>query len=116
MSIPPNESASADATNTIDDTKPARRIYRTQEQWRSLVSQYENSNLSQAAFCKQHGIASSGLYKWRKHFSEQNDEPLINITEQLTAELATHDSSLAANADWQVELTFGNMILRLRTH
>ncbi len=97
--------------------KPQRRAYkkRSKDQWKSMVSAYESSDLSHVAFCKQHRIAPSNLYKWRNYFAEQapNSE-FIDITEPLSV---TSPSPVAqSDSAWQVELTFGRgMVLRLRT-
>ena len=80
-----------------------------------MLSELELSGLTQTAFCKQHHIAPSNLYKWRKTLAEQaaNTE-FIDITEPLQI---TPPSSLTQGDNlWQVELDLGQgMVLRVRT-
>jgi hypothetical protein len=46
--------------------KHTHRPRQTPEQIQSLVTQFHQSELSSAAFCKKHGIAYSSFYKWCK--------------------------------------------------
>jgi len=104
-----------ESSDLNSDDQPVRRIFRGKEQWRSLVTEFESSNLSQAEFCKIHGIATSGLYKWRKHFSESSDnDNFMNITNSLPPEISP-SAVQSTDRHWQVELEVGGIILRLRS-
>lgn len=46
-----------------------RRQRRDASAWRSLVSGFEQSGLSVAQFCEQHGIGAASFYHWRSRLS-----------------------------------------------
>lgn len=99
---------------SIHKGKSKSYTMRSKDQWKTLVTELESSGLSQAAFCKQHHIAPSNLYTWRKRFAEQDaNTGFIDITEPLSI---TPPSSRAQNdSHWQVELDLGQgVVLRLR--
>jgi putative transposase len=109
------------STQKSANANPQKRnyTYRSVEDWRRLIKLYDESDLSQTEFCKQHSIASSGLYKWRSRFADECPSPspaFINITDNIQrvtppATEVTHHSTA-----WDVELDLGHgRILRLRT-
>jgi transposase-like protein len=101
-------------TNTAPVASSIRktRVNRTKEQWQTLVNEYEASGLSQQAFCKQHGIATSGLNKWRKRFSKASQCDFVDITRQLSQ--AGSQSGAKPDRRWQVELQLGQgLVLRI---
>lgn len=55
---------------TINKGKSRSYTMRSKDQWKALLAELESSGLTQVAFCKQHHIAPSNLYKWRKRFAE----------------------------------------------
>ena len=110
----------------MSTTQTKKKTYtrRSTEQWRSIVNQYAKSGMSHEAFCNTHDIASSGLYNWRKRFSEEHStqdpsaDQLIEITPQLTDTSPKKSNSFdpdTKNDSWQVELQLGSgCILRFR--
>jgi len=101
-------------TNTVANLSSKRktRVIRSKAQWQALVTEYEASELTQQAFCKQHGIATSGLNKWRKRFSRSTESEFVNITGQL-CEAGSHKNHHPDNR-WQVELQLGQgVVLRI---
>ena len=99
-------------TSPIVSCKRKTRVKRSKEQWHMLVNQYETSGLTQQAFCKQHGIATSGLNKWRKRFSRSSEAEFVDITDQL-CEAGSHENHHPDNR-WQVELQLGQgVVLRI---
>jgi transposase-like protein len=99
-------------TSPIVSRKRKTRVNRSKEQWQMLVNQYEASGLTQQAFCKQHGIATSGLNKWRKRFSNSLETEFVDITDQLS-EVGSHENHHCDNR-WEVELQLGQgLVLRI---
>ncbi len=97
--------------------KPRKpRVIRSKAQWQSLITEYENSPLSQQAFCDKHQIAVSSLHKWRKHFGPQpSPAPFVEIGQTLAMVGTSEKSSSDAEKSWAVELELGQgLLLRLR--
>ena len=42
---------------------------KTADQWRALVNDQQQSNLSGAKFCQQHDISYASFCKWKQRFS-----------------------------------------------
>jgi transposase-like protein len=89
---------------------------RTQNQWKALLEEFNNSGLTRAAFCKKHRIATSSLYRWQQLFNDHaGDASFIDVTEPLSNVPMSHPVPVRDN-DWQVELELGaGIVLRLRT-
>jgi putative transposase len=108
--------------STSDNFSPSSRksyTLRSKAQWQSLLQQFEEGDLSQKAFCKQHSITPSSFYLWRKRLSAESvmDTPsdFINLSDALDADNSNPEPSLA-DVRWQVELTLGKAtVLRIRT-
>jgi transposase-like protein len=99
-------------TSPVVSRKRKTRVNRSKEQWQMLVNQYETSGLTQQAFCKQQGIATSGLNKWRKRFSNSLETEFVDITDQLS-EVGSHENHHRDNR-WEVELQLGQgLVLRI---
>jgi hypothetical protein len=88
---------------------------RNQEQWQSLLADFQRSSLSQYAFCKERGLTASSFSKWRKKLETQSDQALFVDLGTMPADRDSADDHAAASADWQVELKLGKgVILRVR--
>lgn len=98
----------------IHPTAKRKRHYRSADQWREIVKTYQRSDLTQSQFCKQYGIASSGLYKWQRRFEQESDSRMSNAD----AFVEIQSSVIPVRADdqpWDVELELGRgRILRVR--
>jgi len=99
----------------MDQQIPHKRTYRKHEEWRQLINKFEAGDLSTTEFCAKHGIASSGLYNWRKKFQQEHaaaqESAFIELPQIAMDEPLPHNSS----DRWDVELELGNdVILRLR--
>lgn len=106
-------------TITTNDTQPHRKYTRRSEtQWRALIDNFATSNMKLEDYCRQHKIAPSGFYTWRKRFQEDGSAStpppkLVDITAELAS--PTHSSS-DDNPSRLVELELGaGCILRIRT-
>ncbi len=95
--------------------KPAKRVMRSQGEWKALLEAFNNSGLTKAAFCKQHRIATSSLYRWQSIFSQHaGDTDFIDVTESLS--ITPAPTAPERDNPWQVELALGDgIVLRLRT-
>lgn len=77
----------------------------------------EASGLSQQVFCQQHDIALSTFYAWRNKLNEQSDAGNHHPAEQspFIALSPPQAEEEQADRDWDVELVFNGMTIRLRT-
>ena len=57
---------------------PIKPIRRSQAQWQSLVDQWQQSQLSAAAFCKANHIGYASFCQWRKRLTQQPERPTVN--------------------------------------
>jgi len=86
-----------------------RYTRRTPEQWKSLVSEQQKSELSAPQFCRQFDIAYASFSKWKNRIV--NDE--IDKPETLPAFIEVEPEAGVKN-NWAVELDLGTgMVLRI---
>lgn len=45
------------------------RVRRTESEWRSILARYEQSGLSESAFCRQSKLPRNTFRKWRRRLS-----------------------------------------------
>ena len=84
------------------------RKKRSREEWERLMASYEANDITQRAFCVQHGLAYSSFCYWRKQLrtatAARDVVPLVELPA-----LASSDSA------WRVEVDLGQgVVLRLR--
>lgn len=97
-------------------TTRKKRVLRTPDQWRVLVTEFESSALTLRSFCDKHQIAASGLYKWRHHFSQTTRSPdFIDIGAQLNSLSFPAPPAESDSSHWQIELDLGHG-MRLRVY
>jgi len=97
--------------------KTIQRIRRSHAQWCEIFRQFEASNLSAAAFCKQQGIAYGSFMRWRqrvdaptRHTAQVSADDWLPIQVAAGAE----DDSPTARG-WDIELALpGGVQLRMR--
>jgi len=98
--------------------------HRTPEQWQALINQHRNSGLSIEQFCRQHKLARSCFYKWRKRLAEQatsTQEAYQSAVAKPSTAQETNFLDLSALVDtspskqgWDIVLSLGNGVeLRL---
>lgn len=51
--------------------KHPKRQHRTQDQWHALITQCQDSGLSGAQFCRQHGVNYPSFAKWRQRLQAE---------------------------------------------
>jgi len=87
------------------------KVRRTAEQWQEILSAYENSGLSQEAFCTQQSLATSTFHKWRQRLAA--DKPQTQAVPEFI-ELTSIPQS-AHSGDWDIELSLSStIVLRIR--
>lgn len=106
----------ADPTNPSYVNAPAKpkRQYRTADQWREIVEAFQCNSLTRTEFCKQHGIAASGLYNWQRKFEQQGIQERNdgNAFVEIRPPVVPAEKP---NQTWDVELELGQgRVLRLR--
>jgi len=86
-----------------------RYTRRTPEQWKSLVSEQQKSELSAPQFCRQFDIAYASFSKWKNRIvNDKFDKP-----EALPA-FVEIEPKASMRKNWAVQLDFGTgMVLRI---
>ena len=107
--------ASANDLSSQPPHKQKNRVMRTEGQWQALLDEFNTSGLTRSAFCKQHGIATSSLYRWQKVLTGPSPAAgFIDITEPVVQAAPTLPVP-GNDSHWQVELELGaGVILRVR--
>ncbi len=111
------EPTTAVALPSPQQSKPKKRINRSRSQWQLLLDDFHRSGLTKVAFCKQHGVATSSLYRWQRMLDGQSGGgDFVDVTEPLSRAPAAPSPSRDPDNAWQVELALGNdIVLRIRT-
>ena len=107
--------ASAIDLSSQPTPKQKNRVMRTETQWKALLDEFNTSGLTRSAFCKQHRIATSSLYRWQKALTGPSTAAeFIDITEPVVKSAPTLPVP-GNDSLWQVELELGaGVILRVR--
>jgi transposase-like protein len=99
---------------------PRKYTRRSQEEWQALISQWQQSGLSAANFCKQHHLSSASFYKWRQRFegSDNPDNktlatPVTPVTDFIDI---TALSSTADRQGWNIVLNLGDGLSLTLSH
>ncbi len=81
------------------------------QQWQSIMQAYEQSGLTQEAFCNRESIAPSTFYNWRKRLSVAKP---AKPKEPMFIELPATEFPTKID-HWDIELLLGdNVVLRMR--
>lgn len=56
--------------------------------WERLVSLYDSSNLTVAAFCKQHDISTASFYAWRRKLRDAATPAVAQTSSFIAVELS----------------------------
>ena len=95
-----------------ESTTPAanRRVRRSSEEWEQILSDYRSSNLTQKDFCKQNGISTVSLSKWRKRL-QSDSTPAGFIPVQLSSGAHSPSPVPDGAASVSVRLDLGNGVV-----
>ena len=92
--------------------------HRSADQWRTIFSEFHQSELSITAFCQQQHIATSNFYTWRKKLGVPLHSSLASSTSNWHAiePVAAAPATLPGDTlSWDLELSLpGGTVLRLR--
>jgi len=88
-----------------------QKIRRSAEQWQKIILAYDQSELTQEAFCARESLPPSSFYTWRKRLE---DVKPTDTKQSLFVELASPPLP-STEPDWDIELSLGDhIVLRLR--
>ena len=91
-----------------------KRVRRRREEWRSLVSRFEQSGQTREAFCAETGISVSTLRRWSSRL-RQRPRPAVSQAPVFVEVPAEQSNAEASAPPWEVELQLGGgVVLRLR--
>jgi len=100
-----------------------KQVRRSPEEWQALIKQFNQSQLSRQAFCKQQSLALSTFDLWRRRLKIVDAQP-PRPSEAMFVELSSSDDArssarsgqpLPAPTGWDIELQIGDgVVLRLR--
>jgi len=83
-----------------------RRVRRSEDEWREILSRLERSDLGVTAFCRKERISAESLRRWRKRLEERTSSRFVEV---LPAAFP------GAQGSWELELDLpGGGRLRLR--
>jgi len=91
-----------------------RRKRRGATAWRGVLTRYEESGLTAAAFCEREGICSQSLYHWRTRLGRVPDQP---VTEKVAGVANTGDGFIdlgamrAGSSHLELRLDLGGGVL-----
>jgi len=85
---------------------------RSRDEWQRLLTEYQESKLSQRAFCQQRGLTLSTFNHWKRRLSSAPPALPSKANDWLELPLGPVQS---AGQSWEIELELGNGVcLRLR--
>lgn len=84
------------------------------DQWQDIMSAYDQSGLTQEAYCARESLAPSTFYAWRHRLSgTKRIKRPVPVPEPGFIELTPPQPQIST--DWDIELSLGeNIVLRLR--
>lgn len=94
-----------------------KKIRRSASEWRSIISDYKMSGLTQREYCHHRGVAYSSFTTWLIKLKKLKSVlPAEESQSPLFVEVTADNPTLnPASNDWDVELAFANgTVLRLK--
>lgn len=94
----------------MPDKPRTRKTMRSESEWRQIIQNYKESQLTQDEFCQQTGIPKSSFYNWHRRLKSATDDPTPNFVS-----LSNLNLSDSNGLSWDIELDLGQGVcLRLR--
>lgn len=78
---------------------------KTREKWRSLIAEYNKSDLSQNDFCKKHGISKSGFFYYKALF--KSPKAIVKNDLSLFSEIKIPQRELSKQPEIKIRLPNG---------
>jgi transposase-like protein len=91
--------------------------FSARERWRQIIEQQEHSGLSVARFCRDHGVAESSLFAWKRRLARKTEPTGTPAFVAITATAA--DDHTPRSRDGAIELHLGDgrhLLLRPPVH
>ncbi len=77
--------------------QPARSPRRSPRQWRNVVNEFEQSDLTIKGFCQKENLAPATFNKWRSRFRDKPSQPGF-------VELQPSTSPLSTSETWSLQI------------
>ena len=94
-----------------------KKIRRSASEWRSIITDYKTSGLTQRDFCQQRDVAYSSFTNWLIKLKKLGADLLVESNQSaLFIDVSANKPLLQAEVnEWDVELVFANgTVLRLK--
>jgi hypothetical protein len=65
---------------TIDRFSRPRRTRRSRDWWRRFIEEWPRSGRTQAAYCREHGVALGSFCWWRSRFRSKTSPSFLPVT------------------------------------
>ena len=93
---------------------PRKKLNRTAAQWQELINTFEESGLTVTEFCRQHQLAVSVFYQWRKRLSDKPASEALSSDDNWQP-VNLPNVEPVTQSDWDIELSLPNGVtLRMR--
>jgi hypothetical protein len=88
----------------------ARRVRRSEAEWRELFARFDHSGQTRETFCAEQGVVLSSFIRWQRKLHPSARRPPAVLPDPVFVELASE-----REPPWEVEVQLGaTVMLRLR--
>lgn len=85
-----------------------QRVFRSREQWQSIIDDFNTSGLSGPKFCDAQQIPYASFIKWRQKLSGAADVSKTNAVAASFLDLSSSLCRVASEPKWHITLKLGN--------
>jgi len=99
----------------MTERKKGKGSRRSRQEWRSLLTKFDGSDLGIDAFCRREAISAASLYRWRNLLSgSDGSEAVISHRAPAFVDLGPLNSALSRRPQIELKLDLGDgLILHL---
>lgn len=83
-------------------------VRRTQDQWKAVVEQWQQSGQSARQFCEEHNLGYVSFCQWRKRLAKDLPGSSQQDSGASFIDLASLASVSGSSSGWQIVLSLGN--------